>query len=52
MATVRIEYDENNISIKKILEVIVALGGKIDPPAKEKKKSGRDKTLQAIKEVK
>lgn len=52
MATVTLKYDARNISIKKLLEVIVSLGGQIATPVAEKKESGYDETIKAMKEVK
>jgi len=56
MATITVQYDARNVSIKKLLEVIVSLGGKVQKTTKtaEKgvEKTGYDATLQAIKEVK
>ena len=52
MATITLQYDARNVSIKKLLEVIVSLGGKVENAAKVQEKTGYDATLQAIKEVK
>ena len=52
MATITVQYDARNVSIKKLLEQIVSLGAKIEKSAKAKEKTGYDATLQAIKEVK
>lgn len=56
MPTITVQYDARNVSIKKLLEVIVSLGAKVQKTTKkaEKKveKTGQDATLQAIKEVK
>ena len=52
MATITIQYDARNISIRKLLEVIVSLGGKVEKPSKVEEKTGYDATVQAIKEVK
>lgn len=56
MTTITVQYDARNVSIKKLLEVIVSLGAKVQKTTKkaEKKveKTGYDATLQAIKEVK
>ena len=52
MATITLKYDARNVLIKKLLEVIVSLGGQIGTPAKAKEKTGYDATLEAMKEVK
>ena len=56
MATITLEYDARNISIKKLLEVIVSLGGTVKKnkktAVKKTEKEGYDATIQAIKEMK
>ena len=52
MATITLQYDARNYSIKKLLYVIVSLGGKVENAANVQEKTGYDATLQAIKEVK
>lgn len=47
MATITLKYDARNVSIKKLLEVIVSLGGQINPHIT--KKSGIDEAMDDLK---
>ena len=55
MATVTITYDGRNNIVKQLLQIIISLGCKVDTGEtniSNKKLSGYDETLNAIKETK
>lgn len=59
MATVLLEYDARNVSLKKALDLIVSLGAKIKTPEKKqltatakRATTGIEQALQEVKEGK